>query len=112
MVPRLFAPLWITNRLGNYYLYFAHHSGKYIRLAYADDLKGPWKIYQPGTLHLEVAPGCKGHIASPDVHVDEARQQIRMYFHGSAKNRSDGLHFEANDEVLGILLARNPQSFV
>jgi hypothetical protein len=29
-------PEWIENPLGNYYLYFAHHQGTYIRLAYAD----------------------------------------------------------------------------
>ncbi len=40
-----------------------------IRLAYADQLTGPWRIYQPGTLQLSQAPGARGHIASPDVHV-------------------------------------------
>jgi hypothetical protein len=109
-------PHWITNRLGNYYLYFAHHSGKYIRLAYADQLKGPWKIHEPGTLRLEETPGCKGHIASPDVHVDEQRREIRMYFHGPAKAAPgqktfvgvspDGLRFKATDEILGIFYWR------
>ncbi len=46
-------PYWLKNKLGKYYLYFAHHKGKYIRLAYADDLKGPWKIYEPRTLQLK-----------------------------------------------------------
>jgi len=109
-------PSWITNRLGNYYLYFAHHGGKYIRLAYADKLEGPWKIHEPGTLRLEEAPGCQGHIASPDVLVDEQRKEIRMYFHGPAKAASgqktfvavstDGLHFKAADEILGIFYWR------
>ena len=109
-------PLWVTNRLGNYYLYFAHHSGKYIRLAYADDLKGPWKIHEEGALRLEDAPGCKGHIASPDVIVDEAAKTIRMYFHGPANAvagqktfvalSQDGLNFKASDEVLGIFYWR------
>ena len=109
-------PDWLPNRLGNYYLYFAHHSGKYIRLAYADQLEGPWKIHEPGTLRLEEAPGCQGHIASPDVHVDEPRRQIRMYFHGPAKAASgqktfvavspDGLRFKAADEILGIFYWR------
>jgi hypothetical protein len=45
-------PDWIENPLGNYYLYFADHKGSYIRLAYADQLTGPWKIYEPGTLQL------------------------------------------------------------
>jgi len=46
-------PAWVKNPLGKYYLYFAHHKGDYIRLAYAEYLSGPWKIYQPGTLHLK-----------------------------------------------------------
>ncbi len=95
-------PEWLPNKLGNYYLYFAHHKGKYIRLAYADDLKGPWKIYQPGTLQItdckcNDAPfpktesirhdgaenGGDGvtHIASPDVHINPDKKELVMYFH-------------------------------
>lgn len=74
-------PDWLENPLGRYYLYFAHHKHDHIRLAYADALEGPWRIHPPGTLHLEHT-GFHGHIASPDVHVDHANQQIRMYFHG------------------------------
>jgi hypothetical protein len=33
-------PAWIERPLGKYYLYFAHHGGKDIRLAYADILAG------------------------------------------------------------------------
>jgi len=46
-------PDWIQNPLGNYYLYFADHKGLYIRLAYADELTGPWKIHAPGSLRIE-----------------------------------------------------------
>jgi hypothetical protein len=46
-------PPWVSGPLGKYYLYFAHHKGAYIRLAYSDHLTGPWKIYGPGTLQLE-----------------------------------------------------------
>ncbi len=46
-------PSWIDTPLGKYYLYFADHKGRYIRLAYADDLLGPWKIHRPGTLQIE-----------------------------------------------------------
>ena len=46
-------PSWIRNPLGRYYLYFADHKGSYIRLAYADELTGPWSIYEPGALHLD-----------------------------------------------------------
>jgi hypothetical protein len=33
-------PPWVKNPLGKYYLYFAHHAGKYIRFAYANRLRG------------------------------------------------------------------------
>jgi len=46
-------PDWVEDRLGRYYLYFADHKGKYIRLAYADELTGPWQIHVPGSLHLK-----------------------------------------------------------
>lgn len=45
-------PDWVNNPLGKYYLYFSHHYGEYIRLAYADSVMGSWSIYQPGALHL------------------------------------------------------------
>lgn len=109
-------PDWVKNPLGRYYLYFAHHGGKYIRLAYADDLRGPWKIHEPGTLHLTNAPACQGHIASPDVIVDHERREFRMYFHAPARAASgqktflalskDGLNFTATPEILGIFYWR------
>jgi hypothetical protein len=104
------APKWLPKPLGRYYLYFADHNGKYIRLAYADKLAGPWSIYEPGTLKLEETI-CNGHIASPDVHIDEAKRELRMYFHGPARavNRQvtlvatskDGIHFAPSKEILG-----------
>jgi hypothetical protein len=106
-------PPWAPNRLGKYYLYFAHHNGKYIRLAYGDSLSGPWKIHPGGVLGLADA-GFDHHIASPDVHVDEERRQIIMYYHGlGAEYRgrgyqptrvalsTDGLRFEAKRLDLG-----------
>ena len=76
------APDWLSGRLGNFYLYFAHHNGTYIRLAYADRLEGPWTLYQAGTLQLAEAKACHDHIASPDVHVDYTKKEFIMYFHG------------------------------
>ncbi len=137
-------PQWLPNPLGRYYLYFADHKGAYIRLAYADDLLGPWTVHVPGSLHLadshfltewlqpttaeleRVSGGYERafgvppqgsfledavtpHIASPDVHVDDARQEIRMYYHGleslavqvtRVATSPDGLHFTARPEVL------------
>ncbi|MBN1352852.1 hypothetical protein JXJ21_25915 [candidate division KSB1 bacterium] len=103
-------PDWLPNPLGRYYLYFADHGGNVIRLAYADSLSGPWKIYRPGTLQLEQTAALH-HIASPDVHVDNVQRKIRMYFHGvhraEAKQVSfvahsdDGIGFVASEVVLG-----------
>ncbi len=45
-------PDWVEDPLGKYYLYFADHKGSYIRLAYADQLTGPWQIHVPGSLQL------------------------------------------------------------
>src|SRR5450432_2684710 len=96
-------PDWISNKLGKYYLYFAHHKGKYIRLAYSDDLKGPWKIYKPGALQITDCKTCEyglsnsatsvkhegaeapedqvTHVASPDVLIDSANKEFVLYFH-------------------------------
>lgn len=100
------APEWLENPLGRYYLYFAHHKGEHIRLACADDLCGPWEVYEPGVMRLDETV-CHGHVASPDVHIDDGR--LRMYFHGPtdegqktfAATSTDGLHFDARPEVLG-----------
>lgn len=101
-------PHWITGIGGRYLLYFGHHQGTFIRLAFADDLEGPWTIYPPGTLHLDETP-FNLHIASPDVHVDDLGREIRMYYHGSLDGEQftcvarskDGVHFETGSERLG-----------
>lgn len=103
-------PDWAEGRLGRYHLYFSDHKGRYIRLAYADDLLGPWTMHEPGVLDIadshfpaehppmpaiedqpEWAPKMQGgflyaHIASPDVHIDHAERLFRMYFHGLVWN--------------------------
>jgi hypothetical protein len=104
-------PEWLPKPLGRYYLYFADHHGDYIRLAYADRLQGPWKVYEPGTLRLKQVPDGKAHVASPDVFVDDVRKELRMYFHSPSKTvrtqtsylarSTDGLHFTADAERLG-----------
>ena len=47
------APDWVEAPLGRYYLYFADHKGTYIRLAYADHLRGPWRMHPPGSLPIQ-----------------------------------------------------------
>ena len=101
-------PEWVAAPLGRYYLYFAHHQGTFIRMAYADEVCGPWTVYRPGVLSLEQTP-CRHHIASPDVHVLPERGEIVLFFHGVTGNgqlsfrasSADGLHFTADPAALG-----------
>ena len=101
-------PDWVRDRLGRYYLYFAHHQGTFIRMAYADDVRGPWTVYGPGVLDLDQT-ACQRHIASPDVHVLDDRRRIVLYFHGVTPegqlsfraSSADGLRFQADRTALG-----------
>ena len=104
------APKWLKAPLGRYYLYFAHHGGHYIRLAYSDSVKGRFTVYHAGTLRLEQLPWCDIMVASPDVHVDEVRHELRMYFHCHERSTNsmvtfvarstDGIHFVPQREAL------------
>ncbi len=104
-------PDWVEHPLGKYYLYFAHHQGTFIRMAYADCLEGPWTVYSPGVLDMADS-FFEMHIASPDVHVLHEQRQIRMYFHGFTRQppvgqwtrlalSGDGLAFKGLPEILG-----------
>ena len=105
-------PEWVSKPLGRYYLYFAHHRGKYIRMAYANDLAGPWSVLPGGVLNLTDTPAVIDHIASPDVVIDHLTKQIRMYFHGRSISEpsaqrsfvalsSNGITFIPSDAILG-----------
>jgi hypothetical protein len=89
-----------------YYMYFAHHQGDYIRLAWAADIEGPWNLYQAadslpleekGVLSLgaddeiDIGNGItlNRHVASPDIMVDEANKRIIMYFHGPSNFKGE-----------------------
>ncbi|MEM8978682.1 MAG: hypothetical protein AAGD04_04320 [Pseudomonadota bacterium] len=112
-------PTWVREPLGKFYMYFAHHTGSYVRMAVADELKGPWHVLESPPLHLsqtgfaqsEVKHELAGksltepaHIASPDVHVLDQERQFVMFYHGLHQDGSqttriavspDGLNFEA-----------------
>jgi hypothetical protein len=89
-------PSWMPNPLGRYYAYFGHHKGQFIRLAYADAIAGPWKVYEPGvapvagTAFYRPQPDPPDgpvdqfytHVASPEIYVDEARRRLVMWTHG------------------------------
>jgi hypothetical protein len=89
-------PSWIPHPLGRYYAYFGHHKGRFIRLAYADAITGPWKVYEPGVLPVSETTFYRPqpdppdgpvdqfytHVASPEIYIDEARQRLVLWTHG------------------------------
>ncbi len=88
-------PEWIEHPLGRYYMYFANHMGDFIRLAYADSPLGPWRVHEPGVLHVRDTAFYREqpdptatladfytHVASPEIYIDEARKRIVLWSHG------------------------------
>ena len=99
-------PDWAAGAQATFHMYFAHHKGRSIRLAYADRLDGPWRMHPDPVMPLasslfvpsdppfdpalpapDWVAGLKGdylyaHVASPDVHIDAARRRIVMFYHG------------------------------
>ena len=97
-----------------YYLYFAHHQGAYIRMAWAANIEGPWTLFNVGSkndsrdkgrgvldmgsnrnikkpvIEFSGGVGIWKHIASPDVIIDELNQQFILYFHGPSKSTTPG----------------------
>ncbi|NQT91762.1 MAG: hypothetical protein HQ559_03300 [Lentisphaerae bacterium] len=105
-------PDWIRNPIGRYYLYFASHSGDRIRLAYSDNVEGPYTVYAPGALRLDQTQHL-WHIASPDVHINESLQLFVMYYHGPVEDgpdpqatsvavSEDGVNFTDRSHDLGL----------
>lgn len=130
-------PDWIpaaqrADPAAQYYLYFAHHRGDYIRLAWSDDVEGPWHLYRVGQ---DIPLGDRGvldlgptdsiglgngltvlsHVASPDVFVDGENLRIVLYFHAPAEfegasldektfvaTSGDGLEFRAGIEPVSL----------
>src|SRR5439155_7267617 len=91
-------------------LYFGHHRGHYIRLAYADRLVGPWQTFEPGVLDLADSY-FEHHIASPDVHVDEERRQFRLYFHGRLGEQDRQAHSGLGGQATRVALSDDGLTF-
>lgn len=107
-------PAWCPGP-GRWMLYFAHHKGQHIRLAFANDPAGPWTVHPPGVLPLSETPlaqtrpdtpqpawareagqdGLYPHLASPDVWVDDTSEEFRMLFHGLAPD-GEQVSYEAS----------------
>jgi hypothetical protein len=72
-------PAWVESPLGRYYLYFADHKGRYIRLAYADAITGPRHIHAPGSLQIEDS----FFLTDPPELSDEQAAEIRAEYERS-----------------------------
>ena len=106
-------PKWIpsdkrADRTAEYYMYFAHHGGDYIRMAWAAKVEGPWHLYRVGE---DVEVGTRGvldlgptdaprisedfqlrsHVSSPNIHIDEENRRIAMYFHAGSYYKGERL---------------------
>ena len=75
-------PDWVEEPLGAYYMYFGDHRGVEIRLAFSDSLSGPWTVSPNPALRLDETLAIGGHIASPDVYIDDDSHTIYMTVHG------------------------------
>ncbi len=84
-------PDWVQAPLGKYYLYFADHKGRYIRLAFANELTGPWQIHPPGSLQLEASH----FLSEPPPISDEHRQKLEVRDRSSTVRRSHDVITEA-----------------
>ncbi len=114
-------PDWLGARLAptvvadaKYLMYFGNHGGQYIRLAYADNIEGPWKLYQTGK---EFEKGERGvldlgadrqidignnlriheHIASPKAYLDHSEKVVRLFFHAPSQGL-DGVKVQGNKQ--------------
>ncbi|MGB6220741.1 hypothetical protein [Haloferula sp.] len=117
-IPSWVAPADRADPTAIYYLYFANHADDEIRMAWAVNIKGPWTLFNMGTNDdprvagdgvLDLGPtdaigftggaSVFGHIASPDVEIDEVNQQFVMFFHGPANGTSpDAGDFDTNTQ--------------
>ena len=128
-------PDWAPGKKAAMHLYFGHHKGDSIRLAFADRLEGPWKMWMDPilplaeSLFLSADPSpdpsmpepdwvdaldgdyLYAHVASPDVHIDEANQRLVMYYHGllpggdqqtRLASSTDGINFMPREPLLGL----------
>lgn len=96
-------PNFIKNPVGKYLLYFAHHTGEFIRIAYSEDIFTGWKILDHKINNVSEEKEFHDHVASPDIYVDNIEKSVYMFFHsrikGSRKQKTflsksnDGINF-------------------
>ena len=80
-------PEWYKPRLGNFHLYFADHSGQFIKVAYTDNIESKWSVSPSRTINLSRFRDAYDHIASPEVFIDHSTKTLRLYFHARARSK-------------------------
>ena len=80
-------PYWHKHKLGNYYILFSSHSGREIKLLYANSLDGEWKESAKPIIDLQYFNDAYDHMASPDVYIDTKNKRYILYFHARSKSK-------------------------
>ncbi len=82
-------PTWFKNKLGKYYLYFADHKGKFIKLLYSDHLDKGWKFFNKKILQINTKTkyDAFNHIASPEVYINNNEKKIYMFTHSHSRSK-------------------------
>ncbi len=79
-------PSWVKRPLGKYYLLFSDHEGKYLRLAYSNNIYSKWKISKLKILEIKkLSKIIHDHIASPEIYIDNKNKKICLYFHARSQ---------------------------
>ena len=95
-------PDWKIKKLGKYYLYFADHRGKFIKMAYSNNISKDWKIYKKKILKVNQFKDAKHHIASPEIYLDKKRKIFYMLTHSYSKKIKKGQWTYLSSSVNGI----------
>ena len=129
-------PEWVADKdkahpSAVYYMYFGHHGGKYIRLAWSEKIEGPWTIFNTGSNddsrvngrgvldlgsddEIKFNNGIRiyNHIASPDIVIDNENKKFILYFHGPTKSSTEGdKHFDTWYQMSFVSTSKNGLNF-
>jgi len=99
-------PNFIKNPLGKYLLYFAHHTGEFIRIAYSEDIFTGWRFLNCRINGISEEKNFHDHVASPDIYVDNNGKSIYMFFHSRIKGSREQKTFlsKSNDGINFVLV--------
>ena len=113
-----------------YYLYFGHHSGNYIRMAWSTNIEGPYTMFNAGSNNDPSFPGrgvfdlgssdevkwpgggtrLYGHCASPQVLIDDVNEQFILFLHGNANGTYDNI-FSTNNQKTFVATSSDGLNF-